>query len=268
MVARGPRPRPRCGRRSATGTTRSAGRSSPASVWPGTPEVCRHLAWFGAPRSVASLVLAPANGLLTQSWAPRRQAHGTVNADGWGIGLHPEDGGAAARWRSDKPMWSDTNLVSMAPHLRAGRVVAAVRSASEGMPADATAAAPFLHDGWLVSHNGKVDRGAVGPSLAAESACDAALLAARVVAAGPHRVGATLHEVAVGDPAARLNLLLLSRDELLATRWGDTLFLRRDDEGVLVASEPDDDAGWEEVPDRHLVTVTGAGVRVEPLATH
>ena len=227
--------------------------------------MCRHLAWFGAPRSVASLVLEPGHGLLTQSWAPRRQAHGTVNADGWGIGLHPDGAGGAARWRSDNPIWSDVNLASMAPHLVAGRVVAAVRSATEGMPADATAAAPFLHDGWLVSHNGRVAREAVGPSLAAESACDAALLAARVVAADPHRVGATLHEVAAADPDARLNLLLLSRDELLATRWGDTLFVRRGDDGVLVASEPDDSSGWEEVPDRHLVTVTAGGVRTEPL---
>ncbi|KQZ88008.1 ergothioneine biosynthesis protein EgtC [Phycicoccus sp. Root563] len=229
--------------------------------------MCRHLAWFGAPRSVASLVLDADHGLLTQSWAPRRQAHGTVNADGWGIGLHPEGGGAAARWRSDKPIWSDTNLASMAPHLVAGRVIAAVRSATEGMPADATAAAPFLHDGWLVSHNGRVDRAAVGPSLDAESACDAALLAARVVAAGPGRVGATLHDIADADPAARLNLLLLSRDQLFATRWGDTLFVRHDDDGVLVASEPDGSTGWEEVPDRHLVTVTAAGVRVAPLTS-
>ncbi|MEP6854602.1 MAG: ergothioneine biosynthesis protein EgtC [Pedococcus sp.] len=227
--------------------------------------MCRHLAWFGSPRSVASLVLEPEHGLLTQSWAPRRQAHGTVNADGWGIGLHPHDGDAAARWRSDKPIWSDVNLTSMAPHLVSGRVIAAVRSASEGMPADATAAAPFLHDGWLVSHNGKVDRHAVGASMDAESACDAALLAARVVAAGVHRVGATLHAVAKADPEARLNLLLLARDELRATRWGDTLFLRRDSAGVLVASEPDDTTGWQEVPDRHLVTVTEAGVHIEPL---
>jgi glutamine amidotransferase len=140
-----------------------------------------------------------------------------------------------------------------------------VRSASEGMPADATAAAPFLHDGWLVSHNGRVAREAVGPSLAAESACDAALLAARVVAEGPHRVGRTLAEVAAADSGARLNLLLLSRDELLATRWGDTLWLREDDRGVLVASEPDDSPGWDEVPDHHLVHVSSAGTRVTPL---
>jgi glutamine amidotransferase len=162
-------------------------------------------------------------------------------------------------------MWSDTNLASVAPLLVASRVVAAVRSASAGMPADATAAAPFLHDGWLVSHNGRVEREAVGASLAAESACDAALLAARVVADGPHRVGETLAAVAAADPAARLNLLLLSRDELLATRWGDTLWVREGERGVLVASEPDDTPGWDEVPDHHVVHVTSAGVAVQPL---
>jgi len=227
--------------------------------------VCRHLAWFGEPTSVADLVLRPAHGLLTQSWAPRRQAHGTVNADGWGVGLHPDDGGEPVRWRSDKPMWSDPNLASVAPLLVARRVVAAVRSASAGMPADATAAAPFLHDGWLVSHNGRVEREAVGPSLAAESSCDAALLAARAVEGGPHRVGETLAAVTDADPGARLNLILLSRDELLATRWGDTLWVREGERGVLVASEPDDTPGWDEVPDRHLVHVTTAGVTVAPL---
>jgi gamma-glutamyl hercynylcysteine S-oxide hydrolase len=133
------------------------------------------------------------------------------------------------------------------------------------MPAAATAAAPFLHDGWLVSLNGRVEREAVGPRLAAESSCDAALLAARVVERGPHHVGETLAAVADADPGARLNLLLLSPDELLATRWGDTLWVREGDRGVLVASEPDDTPGWDEVPDHHLVRVTTAGVTVAPL---
>jgi len=78
-------------------------------------------------------------------------------------------------------------------------------------------------------------------------------------------VGETLAAVADADPGARLNLILLSRDELLATRWGDTLWVREGERGVLVASEPDDTPGWDEVPDRHLVHVTTAGVTVAPL---
>ena len=49
--------------------------------------MCRHLAWLGRPRSLASLVLEPPSSLLVQSYAPRRQRYGTVNADGWGVGL-------------------------------------------------------------------------------------------------------------------------------------------------------------------------------------
>ena len=49
--------------------------------------MCRHLGWLGDPVSVSSLILEPANGLLVQSYSPRRQKHGLLNADGWGIGF-------------------------------------------------------------------------------------------------------------------------------------------------------------------------------------
>ncbi len=228
--------------------------------------MCRHLAWFGAPRTVAEVVLEPEHGLLRQSWQPRRQRHGTVNADGWGVGFHPDPPGSPpARWRSDKPLWGDTSFASMAPHLSAGRIIAAVRSATAGMPLDASAAAPFLAGDWLVSHNGVVDRTVVGSQLDAESTCDSALLAARVVADGVDRLGGTVRRIAAADPGARLNLLLLSADRLLAVAWGDTLFVRSDTDGVLAASEPDGRGGWEPVPDRHLVEVTDAGTTTHAL---
>lgn len=45
---------------------------------------------------------------------------------------------------------------------------------------------------------------------------------------------------------------------LLATAWGDTLSILRRADGVVLASEPyDDDPDWEDIPDRHLVEVTG-----------
>jgi len=40
----------------------------------------------------------------------------------------------------------------------------------------------------------------------------------------------------------------------------------RGDGGVVLASEPfDDDSGWQDVPDRHLVEVTGDVVTLTPL---
>ena len=53
---------------------------------------------------------------------------------------------------------------------------------------------------------------------------------------------------------------------MLATTWGDTLSVLRRPDGTVIASEPyDDDPAWQEVPDRHLVDVTGPEVTLTPL---
>jgi len=228
--------------------------------------VCRHLAWVGQSRSLAELVLEPAHGLLTQSYAPRRQRHGRLNADGWGVGFYPPGQQQPVRWRSSRPLWSDASFASVAPVLSSTCVLAAVRSASEGMPVEESATAPFTHGRWLLSHNGRVDR-AVLPALPdAESTCDSALLAAHVFARGAERVGRTILDVADDDPAARLTLLLTDGTRVLGATWGDTLCYLVTEVGVVVASEPyDDRSGWVEVPDRHLVQAGPHRVSVTPL---
>jgi gamma-glutamyl hercynylcysteine S-oxide hydrolase len=228
--------------------------------------VCRHLAWLGAPRSLGELVLEPAHGLLVQSYAPRRQRHGTMNADGWGVGFYASARPEPARWRSDRPLWADASLASVAPVINSACVLAAVRSATAGMPADETAAAPFASGRWLLSHNGIVDRSVLGPHPAAESVCDSAQLAAHLFGFGPRRVGDFVTALARRDPGARLNLLLTDGQRILATRWGDTLSILRAADGVVVASEPyDDDPRWADVPEHHLVEVTVGAVTVTDL---
>jgi gamma-glutamyl hercynylcysteine S-oxide hydrolase len=227
--------------------------------------MCRHLGWLGEPRSVAALVLEPPYGLLVQSYAPRRQKHGLMNADGWGIGFFDDDG-VARRWRSAAPLWGDASFASVAPVLRSGCVVAAVRSATVGMSIEASASAPFSDGRWLLSHNGLVDRAVLPPSSTAESTNDSALLAALIFDRGLDALGDTIAEVAAADPNARLNILAGNGSQLLATTWGDTLFVLRRADGVLLASEPfDDDPDWQEIPDRHLVTVDGAHVELAGL---
>ncbi len=49
--------------------------------------MCRHLGWLGREVTLSSLVLDPPHSLRVQSYAPRRQKHGLMNADGWGIGF-------------------------------------------------------------------------------------------------------------------------------------------------------------------------------------
>jgi glutamine amidotransferase len=227
--------------------------------------MCRHLGWLGEPRSLASLMLNPPYGLLVQSYSPRRQKHGLINADGWGAGFFDPDG-VPRRWRSASPLWSDASFASVAPVLHSGCVVAAVRSASAGMPVEASAAAPFSDGRWLLSHNGLVDRAVLPPSPRAESVVDSALLAALIFNRGLDALADTITEVAAADPNARLNILAGNGSRLLATTWGDTLSLLRADGGVVLASEPfDDDPAWQDVPDRHLVEVAGGSVTLTPL---
>ena len=228
--------------------------------------MCRHLAWLGASRTLADLVLAPPHSLLVQSYAPRRQAHGRLNADGWGVGYFSSGRDEPARWRASRPIWNDASFASVAPTISSTCVIAAVRSATVGMPIEDSAVAPFTDGGWLLSHNGRVDRSGLPPDPRAESTCDSSLLAAMVFAAGPEQVGEVVADVGRRDPDARLNLLLANGSRILATTWGDTLSYLVTAAGVVVASEPyDDDDHWVDVPDHHLVDVTTDGVSLTPL---
>jgi gamma-glutamyl hercynylcysteine S-oxide hydrolase len=229
--------------------------------------MCRHIGWLGAPVAVSSVMLDPPSGLLVQSYSPQRQKHGTINADGWGVGFF--DGaadGALRRWRSDKPLWGDASFASVAPALRSGCIVAAVRSATVGMPIEPSASAPFSDGTWLLSHNGVVDRAVLPPSAEAESTVDSAVLAAHIFERGLDALADTVAQVGAADPDARLNILAANGSRLLATTWGDTLFSLQRADGIVLASEPyDDDPSWRDIPDRHLVEVSGAHLTLTPL---
>jgi glutamine amidotransferase len=248
--------------------------------------VCRHLAWIGRPRTLAALVLDPPNGLLRQSYAPREQRHGRVNADGFGVGWYaPGVRREPARYRRGQPIWTDASFASLAGVVSSGVVMAAIRSATPPFPSDEAGAAPFTAGPWMFSHNGAVAdfaRAAVElrsrlPATAAagvEAPTDAALLWAMLrhrLESGQALPGAVTAVVtdAVAAGGGRLNLLATDGLTVVATTYGDTLFTRRDPDGVLVASEPSDDLpGWERVPDRYLVVVTSTSLDVSPLPAH
>ncbi|WP_328854827.1 ergothioneine biosynthesis protein EgtC [Microbispora hainanensis] len=232
--------------------------------------MCRHAAWLGPVRSLTTLINDPAHGLLHQSYAPRLQKYGTVNADGFGFGWY--DGSRPVRYRRTVPIWADANVPGLAGAARSHCMIAAVRSATAGMPIEETATAPFADGPWLLSHNGRVGREAVRPLAPdAESVCDSAWLAAAVFARlrdGLPLAGvlpAVVRAASEEDPEARLNLLVTGGSHLAAVAWGDTLFTHLE-EGVLVASEPlDDRPGWRAVPDRSLLLASPDGVSVTPI---
>lgn len=145
-------------------------------------------------------------------------------------------------------------------------VVAAVRSATVGMPIEASATAPFTDGSWLLSHNGVVNREVLTATDRAESVCDSAVLAATIFARGVESLGEVIAEVGAADPQARLNIVAANGSRMLATTWGDTLSMLHSADGVVLASEPyDDDPRWVDIPDCHLVDARDGEVRVTAL---
>jgi len=246
--------------------------------------VCRHLAYVGPSVTLSSLVLEPPHSLLRQSYAPAdMRGGGTINADGFGAGWYPEPDAPAARYRSAQPIWSDTSFAALAAATRTGGALAAVRSATVGMPITDTASAPFVEGRWLFSHNGVV-RGwprSVAPLaealpvtdlLTLDAPTDAALLWALVrhrLRAGADPADAlaeVVTAVAAAAPGSRLNLLLTDGAAIWATAWDHALCVHTDERGALVVSEPfDTTVAWSAVPDRHLVVAAPGRCRTRAL---
>ncbi|MGH9154309.1 MAG: ergothioneine biosynthesis protein EgtC [Acidimicrobiales bacterium] len=235
--------------------------------------MCRFTAYLGPPVTLAALLIDPPSSLLHQSWAPRRQVSGVVNADGFGVGWwdharRPEP----ARYRSPRPMWSDASFASLAGVVSSGGVLAAVRSATPGLGVEESATPPFTDGPWLFAHNGSVtgfrdgaasrlrrslterrDAGIAGPS---DSEVLFAMVLDRLDSGSPpgDALAATVKTVAA-EAGGRLNMVLGDGHSIHAVVWGDSMSARRGDDGsTVVASEPsDDDDRWRPVPDASLV---------------
>ncbi|KUO06579.1 ergothioneine biosynthesis protein EgtC [Streptomyces caeruleatus] len=246
--------------------------------------MCRHVAYVGPEEPLGKLLVEPPHALYRQSWAPQRQRHGTVNADGFGVGWYAEGDPVPARYRRAGPIWADLSFADLGRVVRSTALLAAVRDATlSGADAEA-AAAPFAAGPWLFSHNGAVkgwpaSLAPLVPTLPAvdllsmEARNDSALVWALVLARlrggddEGQALADTVLEVAEAAPGSRLNLLLTNGETITATAWGDTLwYLTRPGGGTVVASEPyDDDPHWQEVPDRTLLAASGTDVLLTPL---
>ncbi|HUR74377.1 MAG TPA: ergothioneine biosynthesis protein EgtC [Sporichthya sp.] len=253
--------------------------------------MCRHFAYVGPPASLHDLVYAAPCGLERQSYAPRRQKYGLLNADGFGFGWYPAGAAEPVRYRRAVPLWGEENFRALAPTLRSGAVLGAVRSATVGHPVQEGASAPFTAGRWLFSHNGAIadwphaaeDLAATLPFSALarqQTLTDSTLLWALVLArleAGEDPVSAmtSVSAQARDTTGCRANLLLLDGERIVATAAGDTLcYLQGAHPGqdgeprpaVIVASEPFDDSdGWVDVPDNSVLVATAETTSLEPM---
>ena len=146
------------------------------------------------------------------------------------------------------------------------------------------AVAPYRSGRWLFSHNGVIDGwpGSVerlaetlpaGALLELETRTDSALLWALVLhrlrlgLAPADALADTISALNDMSVSGRFNLLLTDGQVIAGTAAGDTLYYRRRDDAVVVASEPgDDEPGWAEVPDGSLVTAAPGHVDVDLFA--
>ncbi len=251
--------------------------------------MCRHLAHVGPrPVTLASRVTEPSHSLLVQAYAPAdMRGGGTVNADGFGVGWYAPDGSAHS-YRAPVPMWTDGSFLDLATTVESSAFVAAVRSATVGMPVSVGACAPFRDGDRIFSHNGVV-RGWPDTlaDLAAEldtralmtldAPTDSAVLWALVrrhLDAGKDPVDAVLDVVTrtlAAAPGSRLNLLLVTRDAtgeptLVSTAVDHALSYLAGPDGTTIASEPlDDEPGWTPVADLSAVVVRGRTAAPEVL---
>jgi glutamine amidotransferase len=248
--------------------------------------MCRHLAYLGPPITLSRLLYDPPHSLVRQASAPRdMRAGGTINADGFGIGWYPGPDDQPRRYRGVQPMWTDPELPRLAADIAAGAVLAAVRSATAGMPVTHTACAPFTGDGWLFSLNGRIagwpesvaplaGRLPVTELLTMEAPTDSVLLwtllRSRLRAGAPpaEAVAATVADVLATAPGSRLNLLLAGPHTVVASTVTHSLSVRHDGGSTLVSSEPLDTApDWRPVPDGYLLTATATQLDLSPLPT-
>lgn len=251
--------------------------------------MCRHLSYLGPSRSLGSLLYDPPHSLERQSWAPRRQREGAMNADGWGVGWwDPSVTDEPARYRTASPMWTDSSFRSVAKVVHATAITAAARSATPPSPVVETGNAPFSSGRWLFSLNGFVlgYEGEVGERLrrsvsharaiGIEGTADSEVLFALVLdaldaGASPSEALLSVTGDVLTTGEARLNLVLSDGHQIVATACGNSLFTLQGtglaEGGVLVSSEPlDDDPAWREVPDRSLVAATVDQLRTTPFA--
>jgi glutamine amidotransferase len=262
-------------------------------------------AYLGPPAPLAALLADPPCSLTVQAYRPRRQTEGSINVDGAGVAWWPagEEAAPPLRYATALPPWSDPNLLPLAARLTGTVQLAAVRDATPGMPYGADATAPFTLDGVALAHNGRIGgfHGATGRELLARlpeellatvgALTDSAVLFRTVLRhrrAGL-RLAAALAAAALEveklcadlGVAATLTMLAAAADErpgavtvagvrLAHAAPAPTLFTLRAGGrwpgAALAASEPlDDDPGWTEVPDRHLVELGRDRTTLAPL---
>jgi gamma-glutamyl hercynylcysteine S-oxide hydrolase len=244
-------------------------------------------------------VLEGEHSLLVQSYAPREMMSGVVNADGFGVGWYVPEDDEPAVYRSNGSLWSDRSFAGIAPRIRARAVFAAVRSATPGLPVEESGVPPFSKGPFMFMHNGAIQNFRQKAMRKLRDSLSDEAYSGLLGVTDSETIFAGLLDLLRQDPAdltgatrdtirhvaeacdrlgveATLNLAVTDGTEMVFTRYstegpGNSLYVFEDagafPGAIVVASERlDQDSGWREVPDRHLLSVRReSGARPSPL---
>ena len=250
-------------------------------------DVCRLLAYIGAPQRLAPLVFGGDHSLYKQSWQPRELLSGSVNADGYGVVWY--EGDRPGRIAEARPIWYDEGLERTLGVIESGCVIAALRNGTAGIPVDRSSLLPLVHDRWCFVLNGFVPdfRRSHMRALRADLPDDlyAALAGSSdsetlfLLALAQIREGASILEgltdvasrirARVGREEAQLNMVMSDSDSIVALRTGsaketNSLYLAERPSfaggGTVIASEaPTSGTVWSAVDGHSSVIIRADG---------
>ncbi|MGZ6141969.1 MAG: class II glutamine amidotransferase [Myxococcales bacterium] len=237
--------------------------------------------YVGPAIRLGEIVSAPPHSLVVQSYRPREQTSGTVNADGYGAALWLDDGRPEpALYRTAAPIWADPNLSWMNERLRVRSAIAAVRSATPGIGFELANVQPFAKGRVAFAHNGLVTDFRHGPQRhmreglgreayeSIEGSSDSEHLFAMVLDSGLAGAIDRLERICTElERPAAATILIGDGEQLTGVRWAygmkpATLYAARFAEGVCMASEPLDDwPKWKALPPDEIVTLRPGDLR-------
>ena len=237
--------------------------------------------------------------MLVQSYAPREMMSGVVNADGFGVGWYVPEDEEPAVYRSNGSLWSDRSFAGIAPKIRSSIVFAAVRSATPGLPVEESGVPPFSKGPFMFMHNGAIQNFRQKAMRKLRDSLSDEAYSGLLGVTDSETIFAGLLDLLRQDPAdltgatrdtirhvteacdrlgveATLNLAVTDGTEMVFIRYstegpGNSLYVLEDARAfpgaIVVTSERlDQDSGWREVPDRHLLSVRReSGARPSPL---
>ena len=255
--------------------------------------MCRMLGYLGRARALSTLLDDPPHSLLVQSYKAKELEGAVVNADGWGAAWYAAEDPEPIVYRSTLPIWGDVNRTHIGRAARSTSLLAAVRSATDPLSISAANTQPFAHGSMTFLHNGYIRdfpstllrpmREALSPETYArvEGNTDSEHVFAALVDAVSGSLDDAIRTTTerilslarAADTRALLTLIVSDGEVMVGARTAvngnpPSLYLREDDDGVTLASEPlDESRSWRAVPPKTLVVAArGAPFRQEELS--